>query len=143
MLSIAAALAQNLFFRVEDRIEETLARSKRNAVFVGVVALLLLTAYALAVVALCAALAQHYGTVPALLGLAGAVTTLALVLVAILLFLNNRAAERRRRRRAQMRARRDLAMLAAGTAAGRPLATAALGVALALFLRPGPRRRHD
>ena len=143
MLSIVAALAQNMFFRVEDRIEETLQRSKRNAIFAGIAGLLLLTAYVLAVAALSVSLAQRYGTVPALLGLAGGVATLALVLIADLLYLNNRDARLRRRRREQMRARTQFAAIAAGSAARNPLATAALGVALALFLRPGGRKRDD
>lgn len=143
MLSIVTALAQNMVFRVEDRIEETLQRSKRNAIFAGIAGLLLLTAYVLAVAALSVSLAERYGTVPALLGLAGGVATLALVLIAVLLYLNNRDARLRRRRREQMRARTQLAAIAAGGAARNPLATAALGVALALFLRPGRRRRDD
>lgn len=141
MHSIVAALARNLLFSIEDRIEETVARSKRNAIFVGIAGLLLLTAYVLAVAALCVTLSNSYGTVPALLGLAGGVATIALALIAILLYLNNSDAELRRRRRQQMRARRQLAALAAGTAASQPLATAALGLALALFLKPGSRRR--
>ncbi|MBD9373308.1 hypothetical protein IB238_11830 [Rhizobium sp. ARZ01] len=142
MHSIVAALARNLLYNVEDRIEETVARSKRNAIFVGIAGLLLLTAYVLAVTALCVTLGNSYGTVPALLGLAGSVATVALVLIAILVYLNKREAELRRRRRQQMRARRELAALAAGTAARQPLATAALGLALALFLRPRTRRRR-
>lgn len=142
MRSIVAALAESLIFRIEDRIEETVARSKRNAIFVGAAFLLLLTAYVLGVAALCVTLANHYGTVSALLGLAGGVTTIALVLIAILLYLNNRDAQIRQRRRKQMQARRQLAALAAGTAARQPLATAALGLALALFLKPGSRRRR-
>ncbi|MDR6757595.1 chromate transport protein ChrA [Mycoplana sp. BE70] len=142
MHSIVAALAQNLIFRIEDRIEETVARSKRNAMFAGAAILLLLTAYVLVIAAICVALASHYGTVPALLGLAGGVATIALVLIAILLYLNNRDAKLRRHRRKQMQARRQLAALAAGTAARQPLATAALGLALALFLKPGARRRR-
>ena len=142
MQSILAVLARNLLHSVEDRVEETVARSKRVAIFVGISGLLLLTAYVLAITVLCVWLSNHYGTVPALLGLAGAFAVIALVLVAVLLYLNNRDAERRRRRRQQMQLRRQLAVLAAGSAARQPLATAAFGLALALFLRPGSRRRR-
>lgn len=143
MLSIVAALAQNMFFRVEDRIEETLQQSKRNAIFIAIAGLLLMTAYGLAVTALTVTLARHYGAIPALLGLAGAVSTVALVLIGILLYLNNRDAKLRRRRRQQLRARSQIAALAAGSIARKPLATAALGVALALFLGGGGKRRDD
>lgn len=142
MVSIVAALAQSLLFRVEDRIEETVQRSKRNAIFALLAGLLLLTAYTLAVAGLTVALAERHGAIAALLGLAGAATLLAVILVCILVYLNKRDAKIRRRRRQELRARGQLAALAAGSAASNPLATAALGVALALFLKPSSRRRR-
>lgn len=142
MVSIVAALAQSLLFRVEDRIEETVQRSKRNAIFALLAGLLLLTAYTLAVAGLTVALAQRHGAIAALFGLAGGATLLAVILVCILVYLNKREAKIRRRRRQELRARGQLAALAAGSAARNPLATAALGVALALFLKPSSRRRR-
>jgi hypothetical protein len=143
MLSIIAALAQSVFSGVEDRVEETLARSKRAALLGGIAGLMLLTAYILAVIGLCVALARRYGATPALFGLAGAAVLMALVLIGILVYLNKRDARRHRKHRRQMQARRQLAALAAGTAARQPLATATLGLALALLLgRRSGRRRH-
>lgn len=142
MLSLAAALAQNFLFRIEDKVEETVARSKRTAIFLGIAGLLLLTAYMLAVTAICISLAQRYGAISALWGVAGAVTALALVLIAVLLYLNRRDAKLRGKHRHQLEARRQLAAVAIGSAARQPLATAALGVALALFMRPRSRKRR-
>ena len=143
MVSIVAALAQSVLSGVEERVGETLARSKRGAVLGGIAGLLLLTAYILAVIGLCVSLARHYGAPAALFGVAVCAAFIALVLIAVLVELNRRDARRFRKRRRQMEARRQLAALAAGTAARRPLTTATLGLALALMLGPRSRRHRD
>ena len=143
MLSLGAILIQNLVTRVSDRVDETMDVAKRNAIaglFIGV---LLITAYVLGVVATAAVLSQHYGTVPALFGLAGGFLLLALVVLAVVAARNKRERELRRIRRQQLAARRDLMAAAATVAVRKPFAATAVALALGFLLAPKSRRDDD
>jgi hypothetical protein len=143
MLSLGAILIQNLVTRVTDRVDETLDSAKRNAVaglFVGV---LLVTAYVLALAGATVALAERYGTVPALFGLAGGFLILSLVVLAVVAARNRRERELRRIRRQQLAARRDLLAAAATAATRKPLAATAVALALGFLLAPKSRRDDD
>ena len=143
MLSLGAILIQNLVTRVSDRVDETMDVAKRNAIaglFIGV---LLITAYVLGVVATAVVLSQHYGTVPALFGLAGGFLLLALVVLAVVAARNKRERELRRIRRQQLAARRDLMAAAATVAVRKPFAATAVALALGFLLAPKSRRDDD
>lgn len=143
MLSLGAILVQNLVTRVSGRVDETLDIAKRNAIAGLAVGLLLLTAYVLAVVGGAVALAERYGAVPALFGLAGGFLLLALVVLGIVAARNRRERERRRIRRRELTARRDLMAAAATVAMKKPFAATAVALALGFMLAPKSRRDDD
>lgn len=143
MLSLGAILVQNLVTRVSGRVDETLDIAKRNAIAGLAVGLLLVTAYVLAVVGGAVALAERYGAVPALFGLAGGFLLLALVVLGIVAARNRRERERRRIRRRELAARRDLVAAAATVAMKKPFAATAVALALGFMLAPKSRRDDD
>lgn len=145
MITLLAALAQSMFFRVEDHIEAAVDRAKRNAAVLSIAGLLLLTAYVIAVIAACVAVSARYGPVAGLFGLAGAFALIAFLAIAVLAVVNRRDRRRRAARRRQTRGRRDLVALASGIAARKPLLSAVLALAAGYALTPGKRRRrrHD
>ena len=116
MLSLGAILIQNLVTRVTDRVDETVDIAKRNAIAGLAIGVLLLTAYVFALVGMAVALAERYGTVPAVFGLAGGFLLLALIVLAVVAARNRRERELRRIRRQQLAARRDLLAAAATVA---------------------------
>jgi chromate transport protein ChrA len=140
MLSLGAILLQNLVTRVSDRVDETMDVAKRNAIAGAAIGLLLATAYGLGVVATAVLLAQRYGTVPALFGLAGGFLLLALIVLAVVAMRNRRERELRRIRRQQLAARRDLTAAAASVAMKKPFAATAVALALGFLLAPKSRR---
>lgn len=143
MLSLGAILIQNLVSRVTDRVDETMDIAKRNAIAGAVIGILLITAYVLALVGTTVALAERYGTVPALFGLAGGFVVLALIVLGIVAARNRRERELRRIRRQQLAARRDLMAAAATVAVRKPFAATAVALALGFLLAPKSRRDDD
>lgn len=143
MLSLGAILIQNLISRVTDRVDETMDIAKRNAIAGAVIGILLTTAYVLALVGTTVALAERYGTVPALFGLAGGFVVLALIVLGIVAARNRRERELRRIRRQQLAARRDLMAAAATVAVRKPFAATAVALALGFLLAPKSRRDDD
>ncbi|MCP8894095.1 hypothetical protein KYK29_04070 [Shinella daejeonensis] len=141
MLSLAAVLFQNLFTRVGDRVEETVAVARRNAIAFALIGLMILTAYVLAVVAGCILLAERYGAVPALFGLAGGFVVLALIVYGVLAAANRRERELARLRRERLDNRRDLLATAAALTGRKPLAATGLALAIGFLLAPKSRRR--
>jgi hypothetical protein len=140
MLSLGAILMQNLVTRVTDRVDETMDMAKRNAIAGLIIGILLITAYVLGIVAMTVVLSEHYGTVPALFGLAGGFLLLALIVLAIVAMRNKREHELRRIRRQHLAARRDLLAAAATVATRKPLAATAVALALGFLLAPKSRR---
>lgn len=143
MLSLGAILIQNLVTRVTDRVDETMDIAKRNAIASLAIGVLLVTAYVFALVGGAVALAERYGTVPALFGLAGGFLLLALIVLAVVAARNRRERERRRIRRQQLAARRDLMAAAATVAVRKPFAATAVALALGFLLAPKSRRDDD
>lgn len=143
MLSLGAILIQNLVTRVTDRVDESVDIAKRSAIAGLFIGILLVTAYVLAIVGAAVMLSDHYGTVPALFGLAGGFLVLALIVLAVVAARNKRERELRRIRRQQLAARRDLMAAAATVAVKKPLAATAVALALGFLLAPKSRRRDD
>jgi uncharacterized membrane protein len=143
MLSLGAILMQSLVTRVGDRVGETVDVAKRNAIAGLIIGILALTAYALAIVAITILLAERYGAVPALFGLAGGFLLLALIVLAVVAIRNRRERELRRIRRQQQAARRDMMATAAAMAARKPLAATGIALALGFLLAPKSRRDDD
>ena len=140
MLSMGTVLIQNLVTRVSDRVDETLDIAKRNAIAGAVIGLLLISAYILALIGAAVALAQRYGAVIALFGLAGGFLLLALIVLAVVAMRNKRERERRRIRRQELAARRDLMAAASTVAIRSPFAATAVALALGFLLAPKSRR---
>jgi drug/metabolite transporter (DMT)-like permease len=141
MLSLFAILAQNVYTRVGDRVDEEVSTAKRTAIAGLAIGLLAGTAYVLAVVATAILLAGRYGAVPALFGLAGGFFVVALIVLAALVVKNRRERELRRIRREQLAARRDLVTAAAALTMKRPFAATGLALALGFLFAPKSRRR--
>jgi hypothetical protein len=143
MLSLGAILAQHLFTRVEDRVSETISTARRNAIAGLIIGLMLGTAYVLAVVAACIELSTRYGAVPALLGFAGALLLLSLLVIGIVVLRNRRERELRQLKRNQLAARRDLMAAAATMVTRKPMAATGIALVLGFLLAPKSRPRRD
>ncbi len=87
---------------VGTSVHRTVARTKRNGIFVAIAVVLLLTAYTLAVVAGAIWLSGIYGPIGAALFLAACALLIAIVVLVIMMVINaqeaRRAAERADRR---------------------------------------------
>lgn len=146
MLSIVTMIAQNLFYRVEDRVGEAVVNARRSVIFLSLAGLLLVTAYVLAVIGACIELGQRYGAAPALFGLAAALLFAAVIAVGILALLNRRERQARLLKRQELAARQDMMAAASGLVAGRPFVATGLALALGFLAssskRPRSRRRR-
>ena len=83
-------------------VHRTVARAKRNGIFIALAVLFLLTAYALAVTAGAIWLAGIYGPVGAALFLAACALLIAIIALVAMSIINAREARRARERRASL-----------------------------------------
>jgi biotin transporter BioY len=112
---------------VGTSVHRTVARTKRNGIFVAIAVLFVLTAYALAVVAGAIWLAGIYGPIGAALFLAACALLIAIMVLIAMTFINAREARRARERR---QAVESLAAAGIGLVRAQPLLTAGIIVAL-------------
>ena len=112
---------------VGTSVHRTVARTKRNGIFVAIAVLFVLTAYALAVVAGAIWLAGIYGPIGAALFLAACALLIAIMVLIAMTFTNAREARRARERR---QAVESLAAAGIGLVRAQPLLTAGIIVAL-------------
>jgi biotin transporter BioY len=112
---------------VGTSVHRTVARTKRNGIFVAIAVLFVLTAYALAVVAGAIWLAGIYGPIGAALFLAACALLIAIMVLIAMTFINAREARRARERR---QAVESLAAAGIGLVRAQPLLTAGTIVAL-------------
>ncbi|TCL74522.1 hypothetical protein [Rhizobium sp. BK251] len=108
-------------------VQRRVARVQRNAIFIAIAALFLLSAYALAVVAAGIWLAGIYGAPGAALFLAAAALLLGLIVLTIMLIMNAQEARRARERRLAIE---SIAATGIGLFRAQPMLTAAIVVAL-------------
>lgn len=112
---------------VGNGVHRTVARTKRNGIFIAIAALFLLTAYALAVTAGAIWLAGIYGPVGAALFLAACAVFIAVVALIAMVIMN---AQEKRQARDRRLALRSAAAAGIGLIRSQPLLTAGILMAL-------------
>ncbi|WP_413710063.1 hypothetical protein [Rhizobium sp. Rhizsp82] len=112
---------------VGNSVHRTVARTKRNGIFIAIAALFLLTAYALAVTAGAIWLAGIYGPVGAALFLAACAVLIAVIALIVMAILN---AQEKRRVEERRLALESAAAAGIGLIRSQPLLTAGILMAL-------------
>ncbi|MGO4355922.1 hypothetical protein AB4Z25_28765 [Rhizobium sp. RAF36] len=112
---------------VGNGVHRTVARTKRNGIFIAITALFLLTAYALAVTAGAIWLAGIYGPVGAALFLAACAVFIAVVALIAMVIMN---AQEKRQARDRRLALESAATAGIGLIRSQPLLTAGILMAL-------------
>ncbi|MBA1345634.1 hypothetical protein [Rhizobium sp. WYCCWR 11146] len=118
-------------------VHRTVARAKRNSIFIALAVLFLLTAYALAVTAGAIWLAGIYGPVGAALFLAACALLIAIIALVAMSIINAREARRARERRAAVE---SLATVGLGLIRAQPLLTAGVLAAIVAANLVGSKR---
>ncbi|MBP2488801.1 phosphoglycerol transferase MdoB-like AlkP superfamily enzyme [Rhizobium leguminosarum] len=118
-------------------VHRTVARAKRNSIFIALAVLFLLTAYALAVTAGTIWLAGVYGPVGAALFLAACALLIAIIALVAMSIINTREARRARERRAAVE---SLATVGLGLIRAQPLLTAGVLAAIVAANLVGSKR---
>ncbi|AXA39529.1 hypothetical protein [Rhizobium leguminosarum] len=118
-------------------VHRTVARAKRNSIFIALAVLFLLTAYALAVTAGAIWLAGVYGPVGAALFLAACALLIAIIALVAMSIINAREARRARERRAAVE---SLATVGLGLIRAQPLLTAGVLAAIVAANLVGSKR---
>lgn len=122
---------------VGNSVHRTVARTKRNGIFIAIAALFLLTAYALAVTAGAIWLAGIYGPVGAALFLAACAVLIAVIALIVVAILN---AQEKRRVEERRLALESAAAAGIGLLRSQPLLTAGVLVALVASTLVGSKR---
>jgi len=112
---------------VGSGVHRTVARTKRNGIFIAIAALFLLTAYALAVTAGAIWLAGIYGPVGAALFLAACAVLIAVIALVVMAIMN---AQEKRQAAERRLAVESLAAAGIGLVRAQPLLTAGIIAAL-------------
>ncbi|RFB89884.1 hypothetical protein B5K08_18020 [Rhizobium leguminosarum bv. trifolii] len=118
-------------------VHRTVARAKRNSIFIALAALFLLTAYALAVTAGAIWLAGIYGALAAVLFLAACALLIAIIALVVMVVINAREKRRARERRAALE---SLATVGLGLVRAQPLLTAGVLAAIVAANLVGTKR---
>ena len=122
---------------VGNSVHRTVARTKRNGIFIAIAALFLLTAYALAVTAGAIWLAGIYGPVGAALFLAACAVLIAVIALIVMAILN---AQEKRRVEERRLALESAAAAGIGLLRSQPLLTAGVLAALVASTLVGSQR---
>ncbi len=122
---------------VGTSVHRTVARTKRNGIFIAIALLLLLTAYALAVTAGAIWLAGIYGPVGAALFLAAGAVLVGIIVLIVMMIMNAQEARRARERRAALE---SLATVGIGLVRAQPLLTAGIIAAVVVANFMGSKR---
>ncbi|ARM89617.1 hypothetical protein RHEC894_CH03345 [Rhizobium sp. CIAT894] len=118
-------------------VHRTVARARRNSIFIALAALFLLTAYALAVTAGAIWLAGIYGPVGAALFLAACALLIAIIALVVMAVMNAQEKRRARERRAALE---SLAAVGLGLVRAQPLLTAGVLAAIVAANLVGTKR---
>jgi biotin transporter BioY len=127
-------------FLISGSVNRTVARTKRNGIFVAVAALFILTAYAFALVAGAIWLAGIYGAVGAALFMAAGALLLGIILLVVMAIMNAQEARQARERRAAIE---STAAVALGFVRSQPLLTVAVAGAFLLANLLGTKSDRD
>ncbi|MGY5775903.1 hypothetical protein [Rhizobium sp. LEGMi135b] len=120
-------IAPILGLLLSGTFNRTVARTKRNGIFIAIAALLLLTGYAFALVAAAIWLAAIYGAAVAALLIAAGALLLGLIVLVIMAIIDKQEQRRARERRLAME---SMAAAVLGLVRKQPLMTAAVAAAL-------------
>ncbi|NLS15412.1 hypothetical protein HGP16_02425 [Rhizobium sp. P40RR-XXII] len=120
-------IAPILGLLLSGTFNRTVARTKRNGIFIAIAALLLLTAYAFALISAAIWLATIYGAAVSALLIAAGALLLGLIVLVIMAIINQQEQRRARERRLAME---SMAAAALGLVRKQPLLTAAIAAAL-------------
>jgi len=118
----------------------TVARTKRNGIFIAIAVLLLLTAYGFALVAAAIWLATIYGAAVSALLIAAGALLLGLIVLVIMTIIDKQEQRRVRERRLAME---SMAAAVLGLVRKQPLMTAAIAAALVFGNLFGTREEDD
>ncbi|KAA0700683.1 hypothetical protein DTW90_03325 [Neorhizobium sp. P12A] len=121
-------------------VSRTVARTKRNGIFVAIAVLLLLTAYVFALVATAIWLATIYGAIGAALFMAAGALLLGIIVLVVMAVMN---AQEERRARERKRELESMAAAALGVVRSQPLLTVAIAAAFVLSNLLGSKREED
>jgi uncharacterized BrkB/YihY/UPF0761 family membrane protein len=121
-------------------VSRTVARTKRNGIFVAIAVLLLLTAYVFALVATAVWLATIYGAIGAALFMAAGALLLGIIVLVVMAVMN---AQEERRARERKRELESMAAAALGVVRSQPLLTVAIAAAFVLSNLLGSKREED
>lgn len=117
-------------------VKTTVARTKRNSIFIAIAAALLLTAYIFALVALALWLGTLYGLIYSTLIIAGGAVLIAVVIFIVMASIN---AEERRRAREKRLAAESIATVGLGLVRSQPMLAVAVAGAFLLSNLMGSR----
>jgi cytochrome c biogenesis factor len=118
-------------------VHRTVARTKRNGIFIAIALVLLLTAYVLAVAAGAIWLSGIYGPVGAALFLAAGALLIGIIVLIIMMIANAQEARRAKERR---QAFESLAAAGIGLVRAQPLLTVGILAAVAISSLMGSKR---
>ncbi|NTJ61565.1 hypothetical protein G6M50_01120 [Agrobacterium rhizogenes] len=133
-------IAPILGLLLSGTFNRTVARTKRNGIFIAIAALLLLTAYGFALVAAAIWLATIYGAAVSALLIAAGALLLGLIVLVIMAIINQQEKRRARERRLAME---SVAAAVLGLVRKQPLMTAAIAAALVFGNLFGTRDEDD
>lgn len=133
-------IASILGLLLSGTFSRTVARTKRNGIFIAIAVLLLLTAYAFALIAAAVWLATIYGAALSALLIAAGALLLGLIVLVIMSIINQ---QEKRRARERLLATESLAAAALGLVRKQPLMTAAIAAALLFGNLFGTRDEDD
>ncbi len=121
-------------------LNRTVARTKRNGIFMAIAVLLIVTAYVFALVATALWLATIYSPIGAALLIAAGALLLGIIVLVVMAIMNAQEQRRARERRAAME---SAAAVALGFVRTQPLLTAAVAAAFVLSNLMGSKREED
>ena len=130
-------LAPILGLFLSGSLNRTVARTKRNGIFIAVAALLLLTAYAFALISLAIWLATIYGAAIGALIVAAGALLLGLIVLVVMAIINKQEERRARERKMEVE---SLAAVTFGLVKSQPLLTTAIAAALLFGSLLGSKR---
>ncbi len=133
-------IAPILGLLLSGTFNRTVARTKRNGIFIAIAVLLLLTAYAFALIAAAIWLATIYGAAVSALLIAAGALLLGLIVLVIMAIINQ---QEKRQARERVLAMESVAAAALGLARKQPLMTAAIAAALLFGNLFGTRDEDD
>jgi chromate transport protein ChrA len=133
-------LAPIISMLLSGSVHRTVARTKRNGVFLAVAAILILTAYVFILVATSVWLATIYGAAVAALIIAAGALLLGLIVLVVMAILNKQEQRRAAERRL---AYESMAAAAVGLVRSQPLLTVAIAAAMLFGNVLGSKRDDD